>query len=153
MLVDEDGTVVLDVLGGRVVEDDVVVGVVVVVVDDVEDVVVVVVDDVVVVGGVGAGQSSTGGSGPPSSKAMTTERPWASANSSPGSIGGSNGMALTLTEMGFWPVCSRSSSPGFETYLQTQTLRPSGGSPVASETPHAASRVKMNGSHRRISQP
>jgi hypothetical protein len=34
-----------------------------------------------------------------------------------------SGIALTLTEMGFCPVCNRSSTPGFPTYLQTNTLR------------------------------
>ena len=35
----------------------------------------------------------------------------------------SSGIAFTLTEIGFWPLCSRSSTPGVPTNLQTNTLR------------------------------
>jgi hypothetical protein len=77
--------------------------VVAVVVEVVGDVVVVldagVVVDVVVVPGLGR-HSETSGSGWPMSKAMTSERPWASAKNSP-TVPDQFGIALTLTEIGF----------------------------------------------------
>jgi hypothetical protein len=84
-------------------------------------VVVVVACVVVVVPGLGGGHAERGGLGWPTSKAITTLRPWASANSLP-TITGLMGMALTLTLIGFCPVCSRSFWPGLSTYLQTKTL-------------------------------
>ena len=111
------GDTVEVVVGAAVVEvvDEVVVpGSVVVVVG--ATVVVVV---VVVVGGVKI-QAKMPGSSWPMSKAMTTERPCASANSAPMNTG--PGMALMLTLIGFWPVWSRSSTPGVPTNLQTKTF-------------------------------
>jgi hypothetical protein len=69
----------------------------------------------------GPPQFSTLGSGWPMSKAMTRERPWASAKNSP-MVPDQLGMALTETEIGFWPVCSRSSTPGVPMNLQTKTF-------------------------------
>jgi hypothetical protein len=47
--------------------------------------------------------SDTSGSGWPTSKAITLERPWASAKNSP-IVPDQSGMALTETEIGFCPV-------------------------------------------------
>jgi hypothetical protein len=109
-------TVVVVVPGCVVVVADVVVVVEGVVVD-------VVATAVVEVGGVTLGHWSTPGSGWPMSKAMTTERPWRSWKNWP--ITGGPLSALTDTEIGFCPVCKRSSTPGVPTYLQTNTLRDS----------------------------
>lgn len=64
---------------------------------------------------VGAGQV---GSAWPVSSATTNDLPCLSLKLPPMTIGGV--MALPLTLMGFWPVCSVSSTPGCPTYLQTK---------------------------------
>jgi hypothetical protein len=148
---DVGGVIVVDVEvddGGSelvvVVAADVdVLGRVVVVLGDVD-----VVTPVVVVDGVGCGQSSGDGSGWPVSKAMTTERIWASWNSSPmlTSLPGPT-KDSTDTLIGFCPVCSRSSSPGLETYLQTKTLSlggPSPPEPGVTATPQAVTPTTVN---------
>jgi hypothetical protein len=66
---------------------------------------------------------------------MTTERPWASANSSPTSTPPSGLIELTDTEIGFWPVCSRSSTPGVPTNLHTKTFRSDSGAVVVVVVP------------------
>ena len=113
--------VVVEVVVGAVVVDVVVGATVVVVVELVE-----VVEDVVVVVPVsGGGHSSTPGSSCPTSKARTYERPCASLKYWPGLRPGCQSI-----EMGFCPVCNRSSIPGVPSYLQTKTLTCPSGSVV-----------------------
>jgi len=93
-------------------------------------VVVVVEDDgtvvlvVVVVVGTGNTQSRIDGSSWPMSKAMISERPWASVKKSPMWMPSFSGSRIEWmsTEIGFWPVWSRSSTPGVPTNLHTKTL-------------------------------
>ena len=78
---------------------------------------------VVVVPPLGAGHAPTSGSGWPVSKAMTIDRPWASENLEPMSMGPLV-RELIETLIGLPPPCSSSKpvSPGLRTYLQTKTL-------------------------------
>jgi hypothetical protein len=150
--------VVVVVVSGTVV----VVVVVVVVVDGgggggatVVDVVVAMLVEVVVVL-VTEGQSSGPGSSWPTSKAIATERPWASTKNWPMMTGW--GSALIDTEIGFCPDWSTSSTPGVPTNLHTNTL--SLGSdvvvvascPVANGVaqPASTTRVRMMVGDRRI---
>ena len=115
VVVDEVDVVVVEEV---VVVEDVVVGATVEVV--VDGAVVVLVDVVVVPPWRRDIQIRTG-SGWPMSKAITTERPWASANSAPMKMT-PRGIEWTSTLIGLSPVCNRSSTPGVPTNLQTNTL-------------------------------
>ena len=75
---------------------------------------------VVVVPPFGGGHWATPGSGWPVSKAITTERPWPSRKNTPIRTGVATALIDPL--IGLRPACSRSSTPGVPTYLQTKTL-------------------------------
>ena len=86
----------------------------------------------------GGGQSPAPGSGSGLSlgangPAITMERPCASENSAPMTTG-DTGIEFSSVKIGFWPVWSLSSTPGFPTYLQMYQLLASGSADAAGAT-------------------